>query len=269
MQERNIELLKELKDQIEKLPERDYNKLDQVRRRAHLLIEKIFGSESKYKTSINSIYFKPSGSIGIFGGGPNIESYIRSWKIGKETFINIINTILEDISLSIEMNEKKNANFKAEKLINFSDEIFVVHGHNEVMKQSVARVIEKLNLKPLILHEMPNKGRTIIQKFIDHSDVGFAIILMSADDYGFSKDKTSETARLRARQNVILELGFFLGKLGTNRVIALFEQIENFEIPSDYDGVIFIQFDTLGKWKFDIIRELKALNYQVDANKLV
>lgn len=119
------------------------------------------------------------------------------------------------------------------------------------------------------MHEQPNKGRTIIQKFIDHSDVGFAVVLMSTDDYGYAKSKDQKDAKLRARQNVILELGFFLGKLGIERVVALFEPTENFEIPSDYNGVLFIPYDPDGRWKFDLIKELKALDYNVDANLLL
>lgn len=212
MQQKNIELLNELKTQIEQLPERDYNKLDAVKRRAHLLIEKIFGAKSNYSSSVSSIYFKPRMVMTTIGGPPNLAPYIRAWRDGKETFINIVNTMIEDITLSDMMSGKETENNKGEKSKNSTDEIFVVHGHNETMKQSVARMIEKLNLRPIILHEQANRGRTIIQKFIDHSNVGFAIVLMSADDYGYSKDETSETARLRARQNVILELGFFFRK---------------------------------------------------------
>lgn len=269
MEQRNIDLLNELKAQIEQVPERDYNKLDAVNRRAQLLIEKIFGTKSNYSSSVNSIYFKPRMVMTTIGGPTNSTPYIQAWRNGKETFINIVNTMIEDITLSDVMSGKETENNKVEKSKNSTDEIFVVHGHNEMMKQSVARMIEKLNLRPIILHEQANRGRTIIQKFIDHSNVGFAIVLISADDYGYSKDETSDTARLRARQNVILELGFFLGKLGSDRVIAIFEQTENLEIPSDYDGVIFIPFDKDGRWKFDVIKELKSLNFKVDANKIL
>jgi len=269
MEEKNIELLNELKVQVEQLPLRDSNKLDALKRRTHLLIDKIFGNDSKYHSSVNSISFRPRMVVSTIGGPPNSGPYDRAWKTGKENYINLVNTMLEDITLTIEMSGSEKQIQNEENIKELTDKIFIVHGHNEEMKQSVARTIEKLDLKPIILHEKANKGRTIIQKFIDHSDVGFAIILMSADDYGFSIKKTATDARLRSRQNVILELGFFLGKLGIDRVIAIFEQTENFDIPSDYDGVIFIPYDKDGKWKFDIIKELKALDYQVDANKIL
>ncbi|NHZ84946.1 MAG: nucleotide-binding protein [Planctomycetia bacterium] len=150
-----------------------------------------------------------------------------------------------------------------------SNEVFIVHGHDESMKVSIARTIDKLDLNPIILHEKPSKGRTIIEKFTTYSNVGFAIILLSPDDIGYSKSTKPENFKYRARQNVILELGYFLGKLGRERVIALFKKDNEFEIPSDYSGVLFVEFDNNGKWKFDLVRELKAAGYKVDANKLI
>ena len=86
----------------------------------------------------------------------------------------------------------------------------------------MARFLEKLDLEPIILHEKPNAGRTVIEKFSDYADVQFAVVLLTADDLGKPHDSHQE-AQLRARQNVILELGYFLGKLGRARVCALYE----------------------------------------------
>ncbi len=147
--------------------------------------------------------------------------------------------------------------------------IFIVHGHNEVMKEAVARTISDVGLEPIILHEQPNKGRTIIEKFTaESSDVSFAIVLLSADDFGYEKNELPQKARPRARQNVVLELGFFIGKLGRNSVVALHEEITEFEIPSDYHGVIFTPYDKSGAWKLGLGKELKAAGIDVDLNKL-
>ncbi len=254
-----LHLLKDLKEQVELLPHRDSIKLDALKQRTSMLITKIFGDSSNYHETLRRISFNPIISV---SSGPG--QYDGAWKGGHLKFINLVDTMIEDFSLDFVDDEPH------EPIIPFDgSQIFLVHGHNEEMKQSVARLIEKLRLNPIILHEQPNKGRTIIQKFIDHSNVGFAIILISADDVGYGKTDKPENAKLRARQNVILELGFFLGKLGVERVIALFEQTENFEIPSDYDGVLFIPYDPDGRWKFDLVKELKALNYDVDANSIL
>ena len=147
--------------------------------------------------------------------------------------------------------------------------VFIVHGHNEEMKQSVARTIDKLDLNPIILHEQANKGKTIIEKFTDNSDVLYAIVLLSADDIAYLKTDSLDNGKFRARQNVIFELGYFIGKIGRERVLALHQIIDDFEIPSDYSGVIFVPYDDNGKWKFELVKELKAIGVNVDANKII
>jgi predicted nucleotide-binding protein len=133
----------------------------------------------------------------------------------------------------------------------------------------VARTLARLDLEPIILHEQPNRGRTIIEKFEDYADVSFAVVLLTPDDMGYAASEDPSTARARARQNVILELGFFLGRLGRERVVALYTGDETFEKPSDYEGVLFIPVDTSGRWQFDLVRELAACGIEVDANKIV
>ena len=128
----------------------------------------------------------------------------------------------------------------------------------------MARFLEHLDLRVIILHEQPDRGRTIIEKFEDYSkDVGFAVVLVAGDDRGGLKEKDPSTYPLRARQNVILELGFFLGAFGRDRVCALYE--EGVDIPSDYQGVLFTKLDS--DWKLKLARELKAAGFPVDLNR--
>lgn len=105
-----------------------------------------------------------------------------------------------------------------------SNKVFVVHGHAEDMKQAAARILSTLGLDPIILHEQANQGKTIIEKFEAHAEVGFAVVLLSGDDmaYPASVERKKAKPRPRARQNVILELGYFLGKLGRNKVFILY-----------------------------------------------
>ncbi len=145
--------------------------------------------------------------------------------------------------------------------------VFVVHGHDEAMKQSVARTLMKLKLEPIILHEQPDSGKTIIEKFERDSDVGFAVILLSPDDMGYKKDDGAKKAKPRARQNVIFELGYFVGKLGRNKVMAL-KRGDDLEVPSDLSGVVYTPFDDHGAWRLKLVKELKAAGYNADANDL-
>jgi predicted nucleotide-binding protein len=135
-----------------------------------------------------------------------------------------------------------------------TNKCFIVHGHNEISKLEVARYVEnELKKKAIILHEQPNKGKTIMEKFEAHSDTDFAIALWTADDKG--KAKADDNLNDRARQNVIFETGFFIGKLGRQNVIVLYES--GVEIPSDYSGVIFIKL--INNWKDDLRKEVEAI----------
>lgn len=148
-----------------------------------------------------------------------------------------------------------------------NNKVFIVHGHDEGMQQAVARVLGILGLDPIILNEKENEGKTIIEKFEKHSDVSFAVILLSPDDMGYSANAGAKAATPRARQNVVLELGYFVGKLGRGRVAAL-KKGNDLEIPSDISGVVYMPYDGGSGWKLELCRELRAAGYEVDANKL-
>ena len=144
--------------------------------------------------------------------------------------------------------------------------VFVVHGHNEALRIKVANVLSKLGLEPIVLRDEPNKGRTIIEKFEENADVGFAVILLTADDKGYDKTKPEEIAD-RARQNVILELGYFIGRYGRDRLMAICEP--SVERPGDISGVVYTDATNEAYWVFELVKELKAAGYNVDANKLL
>jgi len=132
-------------------------------------------------------------------------------------------------------------------------DVFIVHGRDEGTKEALARHVEKLGFKPVILHEQANQGRTIIEKFEDHSkDVGFAVVLCTPDDEG--KSVKEDELKPRARQNVILELGFFLAKLGRGSVCVLYGK--GVEMPSDYDGVLYISLED--NWREQLRAEIEA-----------
>lgn len=141
--------------------------------------------------------------------------------------------------------------------------VFVVHGHDNALKQEVARIIEKQGLEAVILSEQANGGKTIIEKIEENSDVGAAICLFTGDDYGRAKGTEAEENKLRARQNVVFEAGYFMGKLGRGNVILIASP--DIEIPSDLQGVVYTNKDM---WQTDVLRELKAIGYNVDFNKL-
>jgi predicted nucleotide-binding protein len=141
--------------------------------------------------------------------------------------------------------------------------VFLVHGADHGVKDTVARYLTKLNLDPIVLHEQPNLGDTIIEKLERTSPVAFSVVLLTCDDKAYPISDTS-SLKSRARQNVVFELGYFIGKLGRKKVCALYT--EGVELPSDYHGVVYIPFDTAGAWRLLLARELKASGLDIDLN---
>ncbi len=148
-----------------------------------------------------------------------------------------------------------------------SRKVFLVHGHNKEAKESVARFLERIGLEPIILHEQANEGRTIIEKFESFADdVPFAVVLMTGDDVG-SKVGSEQILVPRARQNVILELGYFTGKLGRSRVSALY--ISGLDVPSDLHGVLFTELDEKGAWRTKLAQELVSAGMKIKLEGLL
>ena len=149
----------------------------------------------------------------------------------------------------------------------FGNEVFIVHGHDNEAKEKVARFVEKLNIEVIILDEQSSKGRTIIEKFEAHAnEVRFAIVLLTSDDIGSLAGETTEP-KPRARQNVILELGYFMGKLGRERVRVLYE--EGVELPSDIHGIVYVPMDSSDGWQLKLAKEMNHAGLPIDPNDLL
>jgi predicted nucleotide-binding protein len=145
-----------------------------------------------------------------------------------------------------------------------SRDIFIVHGHDSATRETVCRFLEKLDLRPIVLHEQASRGMTVIEKIEAHSDVEFAVVIMTGDDVGAANIALNEQVKPRARQNVVLELGYFLAKVGRNKVCALYE--DGVELPSDFAGVVYVSLS--GKWQFELAKEIRAAGIDVDLNRL-
>lgn len=170
---------------------------------------------------------------------------------------------VRDLALHQSSPEEDVSNDTAE----YSNKVFIVHGHEEALREATARFVERLGLEAVILHEQANKGQTIIEKFESNSSVAFAIVLLSGDDAGALKSDIPNNLNLRARQNVIFELGYFFGKLGRHKVCAVHQQ--GVELPSDYSGIVYIPFDESGAWKYQVAKEIKKAGIAIDLNKTI
>lgn len=178
-----------------------------------------------------------------------------------------IKEINEDIQANREEYEKYFSNpsiSQANPSIS-GDKIFIVHGHDNGLKNEVARFLEKLKLTPIILHEQASEGETIIEKIERYSNVDFGIVLYTPCDKGGLANDGAEL-KYRARQNVVFEHGYLIGKLERKNVCALVKN--DVEKPNDISGVVYISYDESGAWKIEIAKELKAAGYNIDFNKL-
>lgn len=148
-----------------------------------------------------------------------------------------------------------------ERPVSAARKVFIVHGHDEAAKEGMARFLSQIGFKPIILHEQASANRTVIEKFEANADVGFAVVLLTPDDEGHAK---GEDPKPRARQNVIAELGYFVGRLGRARV-AVFKK-GDVEVPSDFAGVIYTPLDGGGAWKQNLGQELQEAGFEIDWN---
>ncbi len=179
---------------------------------------------------------------------------------------NLLGVLKAALSLAEKKNTNSNTKQNKTSLPTSKNIVFIVHGKDDALLQNLARFLEAMNIKPIILFEQAGKGQTIIEKLETNSEVGFAIVLLTPDDLGkLASDK--KELKPRARQNVILELGFFLGKLGRNRVGVLYD--ESVELPSDYRGVEYIKLDIEGGWKLKLAKEMKEAGLNVDVNEAI
>ncbi|WP_296957805.1 nucleotide-binding protein [Porphyromonas sp. oral taxon 278] len=142
--------------------------------------------------------------------------------------------------------------------------VFIVHGHDDGAKEAVARFVENLGFEAIILHEQANSGKTIIEKIEEYTDVGFGIVLYTPCDEGRPKGK--DQLEPRARQNVVFEHGYLIGKIGRENVCALVKG--DIEKPTDISGVVYIEMDKGSGWKLAVADEMEACGYEVDRSKI-
>lgn len=139
------------------------------------------------------------------------------------------------------------------------EKVFIIHGHDEELKKEVQLLISQVRLDYVVLHEKSDRGRTIIDKLIEEGkDAAYVVALLSPDDE--LRDGTR-----RARQNVVLEIGYFLGKLGKGKVRLL--KKGDVEIPSDLQGILYTVYGSDGVWKMKLLKEIKDAGIDIDLDK--
>lgn len=248
------EIIAEIDNLINKGVTASSSDFEAWRSKTERFLRKYYGDKSYEVDEFKKL---PFSLTAFWVGTPDYE-FVKACRDDLEICKKVFGEYLSEIKeKEDEHNSTPNQEYKTD---NFSN-IFLVHGHNEVLKQSVARCVEKQGIEPVFLSEQANKGKTIIEKLEEHSDISCAICLFTADDSG--KANKGKDYKSRARQNVVLEAGFCMGKLGRERVVFIAEK--GLELPSDLQGVVYINSDN---WELDLLKELKAIGYYIDLNKL-
>ncbi len=231
-------------------------------RNTEIAITNIFGN-SRHIEDFRNVRYRLLAYSDMTPDGEFIEAYIH----GLDSADAILESMLEEIKEYWDNDINTSTPPSSKEIFQLdTNKIFVIHGRDEGTRDMLSGFIKKLELQPVILSEKSNQGLTIIEKFEKYSEVGFAIALLTPDDTGSLKEAENKP-NPRARQNVIFELGFFIGKIGRERVCALTKG--KLEIPSDYSGVVYISLDDSGGWKLQLCKELKDAGYAVDVNRIM
>ena len=245
--------LKRLKELLDEVPELkrlspQTPKFEKWHRDVQVALRKAFGQRSEQVGEFVAIPFSSSVPWDA------VTSYIDGLSRAEAK----IQSMIEEISMYLSDQE---VDAKGDHVPPNNRKVFIVHGRDAGSKAEVARFLQKLDFEPIILAEMPSGGKTIIEKVEEYSEVGYAVVLLTKDDEGAL---VGEQLKLRARQNVIFELGFFVGKLLRGRVCALTKGGPP-EILSDYAGVEYVPMED--NWEKRLMQELRKAGFDVDANK--
>lgn len=250
-------------DRVEKITGLINKGNDLINRRATVSDPELNAWRTAVRSFLSEIYGRDSDQYKAFYSrlfAPSVRVLGDNHDDSVECVRDLKSSVLELKSYLEDMADEQEQNNEDASIVN--NKIFVVHGHDGLLKQKVARYLEKLDLAPIILSEQANQGRTIIEKLESNSDVSSAIILLTNDDFGREKHETAEKSR--ARQNVIFEAGYFIGRLGRKHVILIADS--EIELPSDIAGMVYHSKD---KWDIDVLRDLRVAGYNIDANKLL
>lgn len=236
------------------------------------LLLRLFGESELTGRYINRAYNQYSYSFTDYEI-KNLEYEVKEHKRSILITINSLKGIQKRLELYTELLDVQWASTTEDEetsdnsACTFGDKVFIVHGHDDGTKETIARFVENLGIETTILHEQANRGQTIPEKFEEHAaEAGFAIILLTPDDVGAPKNE-EDNLKPRARQNVLVELGYFWSRLGRERVCVLHK--EEVELPSDMQGLLYVPMDSYGAWREQLRKEMQQAGLPVNLENLL
>lgn len=149
--------------------------------------------------------------------------------------------------------------------------IFIVHGHDSTSKEQLELILHKLGLQHFVLANSGGGGLTIIEAL--EKEIGpdgnskFGIVLLTPDDFGYSKLEGAEKAQPRARQNVVLEMGMLISAVGRRNTVIL--KKGHLEVPSDASGILYLGFNEHVKETVPrLVDRLKSSGFEINPDRI-
>lgn len=222
-----------------------------------VVVRSIFGNASPMHNKVTGVSYWP----GIVYEETSPSDYANAQRVGVQETI----ALLKAAKLELEITEgpSSSSNTPADPAREPSERIFIVHGRDDARKYALSSFLQNLTgTQPVILHQQPNAGQVLIEKFeATATSAGYSVVLLTADDLGRAKELATDDERPRARQNVVFEMGFFFGLLGRKRVAVLYDH--GVELPSDITGIVYIALDDAGAWKGQLASEISHAGLQI------
>jgi predicted nucleotide-binding protein len=256
------EELARLKEEYNKLAVRDNANRERLENELTTVIGLSVPREDakRYTDKLRRVSFYPI--VTAIGGRDDTP---LAWAEGVRKVVGLIESVEHNIKLIAKSAPGKVAAKRAPR----GNRVFIVHGHDHEMLRDVEAYVRRIDIDPVILIDEPNKGGTVVEKFERNSAVQFAIVLFSPDDMGRAFDAPPEALKRRPRQNAVLELGFFIGKLGRENTVLLVDatSTDEVEYPSDLGGLIPISYRRDSDWKTKLTREFRAASIPYNKDK--
>ena len=230
------------------------------KQKTEVVLRNVLGKDSPILESFQHNRYRPS----IWTENTDFTPYLRA---GVQRAASMLESAKVELELQQELAEVvEPAGGNSAAMPAPGREIFIVHGHDDARKHEVARLLKGLTgEEPIILHEQPDMGRVLLEKFEQTAArTGFAVIIATGDDVGRATGKTEDKSR--ARQNVVFEMGFFFGALGRDRTSVLLDH--GVEEPGDVDGLVYVPLDGAGGWKSTLARNIEAAGIEIDWSAL-
>lgn len=253
-----------IKGEFEKLPVKDEANRTRLLNELETVITMALGKDgARYIKQSRGVHFYPQV---LFSDGPDYTP--RTWREGQLEMTGLIESMKHHLSMIARSEPEASS---VARVLPTTNKVFIVHGHDKAMRSDVEAFVNRVGLDAIILMEEANQGRTLLEKFEAHAEASYAVVLLSPDDIGRAASATGAEEKLRPRQNVVLELGYFIGRLGRQRVAAMVDQDRDnqVEYPTDIRGIATVPYShTNGDWKRLLAKEFRAAKLPFDEDRV-